>query len=61
MQDLVDIASITERLMKTLGEIEAMLGDERTDEEKRQADYIDLLRRKATGEISGNVTAHFFA
>ncbi len=31
MQDLVDIASITERLMKTLGEIEAMLGtSERT-------------------------------
>ncbi|WP_416355692.1 hypothetical protein ACLNGM_15945 [Aureimonas phyllosphaerae] len=61
MQDLVDIASLTERLKRTLGEIEAMLGEDRSDEDVRQADYLEMLRRKASGEISGNVTAQFFA
>ncbi len=61
MQDLVDIASVTERLMQTLAQIQTMLGEERVIEERRQADYIDMLRRKASGEVSGNVTAEFFA
>lgn len=61
MQDLVDIDAITQRLMQTLTQIETMLGDEATGEEKRQADYIEMLRRKASGELTGNVTAQFFS
>lgn len=61
MQDLIDIADVTERLKQTLRQIETMLGDERTTEERRQADYIDMLRRKASGELNGNVTAQFFS
>lgn len=61
MQDLVDITTVTERLMQTLAQIETMLGDERAVEERRQADYMDMLRRKAAGEAVGNVTAQFFS
>ncbi|RIY03770.1 hypothetical protein D3218_03270 [Aureimonas flava] len=61
MQDLVDIAAVTERLMQTLSQIETMLGEDQADVARRQADYLDMLRRKATGEVSGNVTAQFFA
>lgn len=61
MQDIIDIEAVTHRLMQTLSEIEIMLGDERLTEERQQADYFDMLRRKASGELDGNVTAQFFS
>ncbi|WP_279478656.1 hypothetical protein [Aureimonas sp. SK2] len=61
MHDIIDIESVTHRLMQTLAQIQAMLGDDRDAEERQQADYFDMLRRKASGELDGNVTAQFFS
>ncbi len=61
MQETIDIESVTQRLMQTLYEIETMLGSEQDPDQRQQADYFDMLRRKASGEFDGNVTAQFFS